>query len=200
MGIIAGKYRRRTLLTATGLITRPITDRVKETLFERLAEELHDSRVADIFAGTGTLGLEALSRGAASAVFVEQDRRACELLTKNVKALGVEDQTLCWRTDVTRCSFRPKGVEGLLPFDLLFCDPPYRMVPRLVVGSVLYKSIKRLARPSVSSNDALLVFRAPEHATFDFPEAWGREGHFDIAGMEIHLFRRHDTDSQGVVQ
>ena len=76
MRIIAGRFRRRNLLTRSGLVTRPITDRVKETLFERLGDAVIDARVLDVFAGTGTLGLEALSREAASVVFVEKDRQA----------------------------------------------------------------------------------------------------------------------------
>ena len=99
MRIIAGEFRRRKLLASPGLTTRPITDRVKETLFERIGEDLVDRKVADIFAGTGSLGLEALSRGAKSVVFIESDRRGHELLRQNVATLGVEDRTLCWRTD-----------------------------------------------------------------------------------------------------
>ena len=75
MRIVAGKFRRRKLFANPGLKTRPITDRVKESLFERLSGELEGKRIADVFAGTGTLGLEALSRGAKSVVFIESDRR-----------------------------------------------------------------------------------------------------------------------------
>ncbi len=86
--IIAGEFRHRRLLTNPGLITRPITDRAKEILFERIQDLLVDKRIADIFAGTGSLGLEALSRGAHSVVFLESDKRAFELLEQNVAALG----------------------------------------------------------------------------------------------------------------
>src|SRR6516165_10026496 len=76
MQIVAGKYRHRKLESSPGETTRPITARVKVALFDRLQPELQEARVADIFSGTGTIGLEALSRGAASIVFIESDREA----------------------------------------------------------------------------------------------------------------------------
>ena len=91
MRIVAGRLKRRKLRTNPGLVTRPITDRAKEMLFDRLGT-FDGERVADVFAGTGTIGLEALSRGASRVVFVEQDRLAHELLRENVAALGVEDR------------------------------------------------------------------------------------------------------------
>ena len=99
MRIIAGKYRRRKLHSNPGQTTRPITDFVKEVLFEWLGDTVKDKRVADIYSGTGSLGLEALSRGAASVVFIEQDRKAHELLKRNVESIGAEDTTLCWKTN-----------------------------------------------------------------------------------------------------
>ena len=131
MRIIAGEFRRRRLLANPGLTTRPITDRVKEILFERTQDLLVDRRIADIFSGTGSLGFEALSRGAQSVVFLESDGKAFELLKQNVAALGVEDRTLCWRTDALKSSFHPKGVDAFLPYDVVFFDPPYRMVAGL---------------------------------------------------------------------
>ena len=78
MRIIAGEFRRRRLLVNSGLTTRPMTDRIKEIFFERIQDRLAGRRIADVFAGTGPLGLEALSRGAKSAVFFESDRKAYE--------------------------------------------------------------------------------------------------------------------------
>ncbi len=193
MRIIAGKYRRRKLLTNTGLTTRPITDRVKEPLFERLTSRLEDARVADIFAGTGTLGLEALSRGARSVVFVEQDRKAVELLNRNVAAIGCEADCLCWRTDVFRSSFRPKNVPGFLPFDVIFFDPPYRMIESLQAGSPLYRSLERLARSTVSADNAMLCLRTPEGSEFVLPPAWVKERGLTMSNMDIHLCRLDRT-------
>ena len=186
MRIIAGRFRRRKLLTSPGTTTRPITDRVKETLFERIDASLQQARVADVFAGTGTIGLEALSRGAQSVVFIEQDRAAHELLQQNVATLGAGDQTICWRTDALRSSFRPQGGEACLPYDVVFFDPPYRMIERLRVGSPLYRSLQRLARPAVSSSGARLVLRTPERAHFELPDAWRIDWTLTMSNMDIH--------------
>ena len=190
MRIVSGKYRRRKLHTNPGLVTRPILDRVKEVLFEFLGRELAGKRFADVFAGTGTIGLEALSRGAAGVVFIENDRRAHQLLQKNVEMLGVEEQTLCWRADVLRCSFRPKGVDRFLPYDVVFFDPPYRMIPGLQTGSAFYKSLERLARESVTSPEALLLLRTPEQAEFQCPPVWQFDCKMEPSSMEIHWFRK----------
>jgi 16S rRNA (guanine966-N2)-methyltransferase len=194
MRLIAGTYRRRKLRTRPGLVTRPITDRVKETLFELLGDELDGRRIADVFAGTGTLGLEALSRGAASAVFIESDRRAQELLRENVGLLGAADVSLCWQTDVLRTSFRPKGVPQLIPYDIVFFDPPFRMIAGLRAGSPLFRSIERLGRPDVTSPGALLLLRTPAEAEFDMPALWQLERMLPFSGMEVHWFRKQPTE------
>lgn len=188
MRIIAGRFRRRKLLANPGLTTRPLTDLAKETLFEHLQEELVGKRVADIFAGTGTIGLEALSRGAASVVFIEKDRRAFELLKKNVAALGVEDETLCWNADVLRCSFRPKNVPHLVPLETIFFDPPYRMMEGLEAGSPLYLSLERLAREDVSAPAAQLIVRTPAGADFAMPPCWRKDRVFGLRSMEANLY------------
>ncbi len=194
--IIAGEFRRRKLLASPGLTTRPITDRVKETLFERIGDELVDRKVADIFSGTGSLGLEALSRGAKSVVFIESDRRAFELLQQNVAALGVEDRALCWRTDALRSSFHPKGVDPFLPFDAVFFDPPYRLAMELNPETPMYRALSRLARDTVTAPDALLYFRAPEETQLSLPNCWTLAKSLAISSMEIHLYRKGDGGQQ----
>lgn len=190
MRIVAGKFRRRKLFTNPGLQTRPITDRVKETLFEHLEDSLQGRKVADIFAGTGTIGLEALSRGASSVVFFETDRKALDLLRRNVEMLKVEEQTLCWRADVLRTSFRPKGVPHLVPFDVAFFDPPYKMIEDLIPESFLFKSLERLAREGVTSPEALLILRTPSESEFAIPETWQSVQRFEFATMDVHLYRK----------
>jgi 16S rRNA (guanine966-N2)-methyltransferase len=168
---------------------------VKESLFEYLEDELQGARVADIFAGTGTIGLESLSRGANSIVFFERDRKAVELLRKNVATLKVEDETLCWATDVMKTSFRPKNCDGMTPFDIAFFDPPYKMVQDIVPGKLLFKSLERLGREDVTSDDALLVFRTPSRAVFQLPEVWQFERTIDYSRMEVHWFRRQSSSA-----
>ena len=195
MRIIRGRFGRRKLLSNPGDTTRPITDKVKESLFEYLEDELQGARVADIFAGTGTIGLESLSRGANSIVFFERDRKAVELLRKNVATLKIEDETLCWATDVMKTSFRPKNCEGMTPFDIAFFDPPYRMVPDIVPGKLLYKSLERLGREDVTSENALLVFRTPSRAEFQLPDVWQLDRTLKYSRMEVHWFRKKSSQA-----
>src|SRR3954465_9465040 len=91
MRIIAGEFRGRRLLPPEGDVTRPITDRVKQSLFDILTPLLPDARVYDCFAGTGSMGLECLSRGAAHATFFEADRSAVQRLKKNISTMRVDD-------------------------------------------------------------------------------------------------------------
>jgi 16S rRNA (guanine966-N2)-methyltransferase len=190
MQIVAGKYRHRKLESNPGETTRPITARVKVALFDRLQPELQEARVADVFSGTGTIGLEALSRGAASVVFIESDREAVERLRRNVAALKAQDETMCWQTDASKCSFRPKGAERFLPFDVVFFDPPYLYASRLKSGTMLYRSLERLARDEVTSPQALLVFRCAAKTAFEIPAVWQPERRLDYSSMEVHLFRK----------
>lgn len=191
MRIIAGRLRRRTLLTNPGVITRPITDRVKESLFERLRDDLVEARVADIFCGTGTMGFEALSRGASRVTFIEKDFKAIELLRQNVAALKVTEESIIWPADVLRCSFKPKNAEGFTPFDLIFFDPPYKMVEAIRKGSPLFKSLERLATNAVSSPGALLLLRTPDHAEFELPSAWQGGPMLTMSNMTIHRLEKH---------
>ena len=125
MRIIGGKWRRRQVLARQGLLTRPITDRAKQSLFDRLtATDRLGRHVLDIFAGTGSLGLEALSRGAEHATFVESDRRCLDLLYRNLAALGCPDQATVIGADALSLGWVKRL--GPIPVHLAFCDPPYR--------------------------------------------------------------------------
>ena len=159
-------------------------------LFDHIRHRMPGSKVLDIYSGTGTLGFEALSRGAASAVFCEQDHRAHELLVKNVEMLKVADRTLCWRVDCLRCSFKAQG--GLwFPYDVVFFDPPYVMIEKdLHPGTPLYRSLDRLTRPELTSDEALLVVRTPNEAKFVMPLAWETTQVLTVASMDIHLLQK----------
>lgn len=196
MRIISGQYRRRKLKPNPGQTTRPITDRAKETLFCRIEQRLPGAKVADVFSGTGSLGLESLSRGAAAATFLERDRKAVELLRENISHVGVEDQTLVWPADILRCSFRPKKAEFAVPWSVVFFDPPYKMVKDLQAGSTFWKMVERLARSESVADNALLVFRTPKRAEFEFPDVWVREEPLIITSMAMHLF----TKPEGVTK
>ncbi len=193
MRIIAGRFKRRTLKTNPGLTTRPMTDRVKESLFERLGDVISEAAVADVFAGTGTLGLEALSRGAKHVTFIERDRKAVELLRENVAKLQVDAETLIWPADVMKCSFRPKGKAAPEPWDLVFFDPPYRFVRYIQPGDRLYAALERLARAQVTKANAILVFRTPARAEFLMPKPWTEQWCLSRAGMEIHVLGKQES-------
>src|SRR6185503_2588939 len=122
MRIIAGAWRGRPLDAPRGQATRPTSDRAREGLFSMLQSRLgsfEGLKVADLFAGTGALGLEALSRGAGHCTFVEKDRRALDILRRNIDRLGAGD-----RTDV-RAQAVEHAAAPAAPFDLIFMDPPY---------------------------------------------------------------------------
>ena len=192
MRIVSGKYRRRLLQTSPGETTRPITDRAKVALFDRIQPLLDTGpRVADVFSGTGTMGLEALSRGAKSVVFFEQDLTAYELLKQNVEMLGAKAETVCWRTDVFRTSFHPKGeaYKDFVPYDVIFFDPPYRMTPKIKQNSLLFAALERLGNPVLCAPEALLVLRCDEHANFELPPAWQPDEIHRVNRMMLHFHR-----------
>jgi 16S rRNA (guanine966-N2)-methyltransferase len=129
MRIIAGKYRGRKLLPPEGLVTRPITDRVKQSLFDILAPMLPEARVYDCFAGTGSMGLECLSREASAVSFFEADRSALVRLKKNIAAIGEERRGKVIAGDLFRWfASHPAIDDPRSAVDLIFLDPPYRFV------------------------------------------------------------------------
>lgn len=147
MRVIAGEAKGRTLVVAKGGGTRSATDRIRETLFAILAGRVEEARVLDLFAGAGTLGIEALSRGATHVTFVERAPEAIAAIRRNLAATGFEDRAEVVRSDVV-------GFLGGLaaPYDIVFCDPPFADVALL--GRVL--AHERL-RDAVA--DGLLVAR-----------------------------------------
>lgn len=121
MRIVAGRWRGRRLDVPPGRGVRPTLDRVREAWMSILQAHLPGARVLDLYAGSGALGLESLSRGAVSAVFVEKDPRTIEVLAKNIEVLGAEESSVVRRTDALRFA------ESLAPrtYDVAFADPPY---------------------------------------------------------------------------
>lgn len=125
MRIIAGKYKGRTLQTPKTQAIRPTSDRLRETLFNVLAhnhqDSLENARALDLFAGTGALGIEALSRGAAFCLFIDEGVEARGIIRGNVEALGLTGHTKIFKRDATKLG----AIGTLQPFELVFCDPPY---------------------------------------------------------------------------
>ena len=141
MRIIAGEKRSRKIEAPQGQDTRPTADRVKEALFSMLQRRLYDARVLDLYAGSGALSLEALSRGAKSAVFVDAGDAACKLIRENLKRTKMTEEGMVIRQNIETLDYGDRArflnmedmraishLEGQgAQFDLIFLDPPYRM-------------------------------------------------------------------------
>ena len=162
MRIIAGTHRGHRIAAPKGRDTRPTSDRVRENAFN-LIGPVDDAAVLDLFAGSGAMGLEALSRGAASATFVESDRDACRTINANLDKLKLNATVLC--QDVIRALSGERRA-----YDLVLCDPPYdyddtRLLPHLA----------RLV-----TEDGLLVY-----------ESAGREDPPEVPGLELRTSRKY---------
>ncbi len=160
--IVAGQFGGRTLRTPRGAGTRPTSERVREALFSRLEhlDVLGSARVLDLYAGSGALGLEAISRGAASAVLVESARPVARLARHNARDLGVYGQVQVIEAPVARFCATMTGGE---PYSLVFADPPYDL-DESALGGVL----SALTAPGVLAPGAVVVaeraVRSPEPA------------------------------------
>lgn len=120
MRVIAGEFRRRVLKSVRGLDVRPTPDRLREALFNILAPRIDGMVFGDLYAGTGAVGIEALSRGAARGIFIEQNKAAVAVIRENLKSLGLTDRAVLRQT-------RASAVVGSIEADIIFVDPPYSM-------------------------------------------------------------------------
>ena len=127
MRVIAGTYRSRILKSLKGLALRPTSDRLRETLFNVLAPNLAGSRFVDLFAGTGAIGIEAFSRGAAEVVFIENHAPAATLIRRNLESLGINSGVTVLAVDALRglAMLAARKSTGAPAFDHIFLDPPY---------------------------------------------------------------------------
>ena len=123
MRVIAGSRRHLILKTVPGMAVRPTQDRTKETLFNILQPQICDAVFLDLFSGSGAIGIEAVSRGAKEAVFIEKDRNAAACIRDNIKATHFEAETELLQMDILQGIAKLDGRE---PFDIVFMDPPYR--------------------------------------------------------------------------
>jgi len=158
MRVIAGKYRSRRLSSIRGVDLRPTSDRLRETLFNVLTagnpDALQSSSWLDLYAGTGAVGIEALSRGAAKVIFVEQSRAAAELISKNLSALEIKEGFRLLTVSSATAVERGKGT-----FNYVFLDPPYRMEDE-------YKAILKLLGRSRLVDSATVII-AEHSSKFD---------------------------------
>ena len=150
MRVIAGSRRSIPLATVSGPDVRPTTDRIKETLFNMLSAQIAGARFLDLFAGSGQIGIEALSRGAEAAVFVDSDRRSIRCIEANLQKTKLKEQAKVLARDVTAAIGILKREE---PFDIIFLDPPYQMPGQEAL-------LKRLAMEGILAEHGLLILEA----------------------------------------
>jgi 16S rRNA (guanine(966)-N(2))-methyltransferase RsmD len=160
MRIVAGEHRSRRLVVPPGRDVRPTSDRAREAVFASLGARVVDARVLDLFAGSGALGLEALSRGAASCRFVERDTQALGAIRENVEALGEHARATVERGDAMRVLRRAAAAGER--YDLILVDPPYADAERLAgdLGALL---------PQVLADDGRIVLETGADAAIPVP-------------------------------
>ncbi|MBM4434777.1 MAG: 16S rRNA (guanine(966)-N(2))-methyltransferase RsmD [Chloroflexi bacterium] len=185
MRVIAGELKGRRLVQPSAATTRAATDRVRESLFAMLDPVVVGSRVLDLFAGAGSLGIEALSRGAARATFVDKDRAAVAAIRRNVAALGLGGRATVVAADV----LRHLAAGGGGPYDLVFCDPPF------AAQELLSATLAHEGLPRALAAEALVVARVLRKHPPAVPAA-ARVEREKAIGEETLLFLRYDAASR----
>ncbi len=163
MRVIAGTARSLPLKTVPGMDTRPTTDRIKETLFNMLQLDIPGARFLDLFAGSGGIGIEALSRGAEEAVFVDQARAAVSCIQENLRFTRFTERARVMQSEVRSALAR---LEGEPPFQVIFMDPPYRCGLEQEVLDVL-------SRSGLADKHTLIVVEAAKETDFSWLEEMG---------------------------
>lgn len=182
MRVISGKARSVALKTPEGLQTRPTTDRVKEALFSIIHFEIPGAKVLDLFGGTGQLGIEAISRGAASAVFVDQSEKACQLIRENVKRTKFEEFADIICTDYL--SYLKNCREK---FNIIFLDPPYAEV-------FLENSLKIITEIDILQSGGIIVTERPmgKDLSCEFP-GYSRSKEYKYGKTLLTLYRKESV-------
>lgn len=177
MRVIAGTAKRIQLRTLEGLDTRPTTDRIKETLFNMISPYLYDCNFLDLFAGSGSIGIEALSRGAKEAVFVEKHAGSMECIRENLKNTRLSQKALTISSDALTALYR---LEGEKEFDYIFMDPPYH---QLLEKSVL----TYLAESSLLTEEGVIIVEASKETTFEYLSELG----FYLLKEKVYKTNKH---------
>ena len=181
MRIIAGTARSLPLKTIEGPDTRPTTDRIKETLFNMLQRDIPGSYFLDLFAGSGQIGLEALSRGASYAVFVENGKKAAACVEENIRFTKFDKESKLIASDVMTAL---RSMEGKYKFDLIFMDPPYRKEFEKEVLTYLKDS-------SLLKEDSAIIVEASLDTDFSY---------LDELGYEMLKCKKYKTNMHVFVQ
>lgn len=187
MRVISGSARGRTLKAVPGMGTRPTTDKVKEALFSMIGPYFDGGAVLDLFAGTGGLGIEALSRGMDKAVFVDLEYKSIEVVRSNLKAAGLEDKAEVYKNDAERALKALAKREAA--FDLVFLDPPYRLkhVDKLMATMDSLKLLKPEATIVVEYD-----------SSFEYPDSFGpfkevRKAKYGEAAVSVYNYEQQES-------
>ena len=164
MRVIAGTARRLRLVTPEGNDTRPTQDRIKETLFNMIQNQVPGAVFIDLFAGSGGIGIEALSRGAVRAVFVENNVNAYKCILENLKTTHFEQQATVLKQDVVLGLRSIKEKEA----DIIFIDPPYH-------GELYERTLSQLSEMSYVTPNTMIIVEADQSLDFSFAENYGFE-------------------------
>ena len=178
MRVISGSARGRKLREPEGQSIRPTTDMVKESIFNIIQFDIEGRRVLDLFAGTGQLGIEALSRGAVAAVFVDETGEAIKLVRDNIKTLSLEDRAVVTRSDAL--SFLEHGGR----FDIIFLDPPYET-------KLIEKALKAIIEFDILNENGIIICETKEDRQLpevSAPYLKGRE--YKYGKIKITLYTR----------
>ena len=159
MRVIGGKARSLPLKTVPGLNTRPTTDRIKETLFNMLSPYLPDASFLDLFSGSGGIGIEALSRGAKRAVFVDRDRACCAVILQNLNFTHLSENAEVLQADALNALSVLEGRKEA--FDVIFLDPPY-------ASALVQDVLTKLAYSALVKEDTLIIFEEEKAFSSDF--------------------------------
>ena len=177
MRIIAGSARSLPLKTVPGMEVRPTSDRIKETLFNILNPELPGCRFLDLFAGSGGIGIEALSRGAMEAVFVEKNPKAMQCVRDNLARTHLERKGMTMSTDVMTALYK---LEGEKQFDYIYMDPAYRQ-------ELERKVLSYLSGSGLLAEDGVIIVEAAKDTEFDYVEELG----FSVIKNKIYKTNKH---------
>lgn len=179
MRVITGTARGRKLGELKGMDTRPTTDQVKESMFNILQFDIEGRRVLDLFAGTGQLGIEALSRGAAACTFVDQRREAVNLIRSNLKLCGLSDRARVVQGESLGCLSMIRE-----RYHLIFLDPPYRT-------DLLENAIKKIAEIDILTENGIIICESPVEKVLpelDAPYRKGRE--YRYGKIKLTVYRK----------
>ena len=176
MRVIAGSKRRLNLKTIKGLETRPTTDRIKETLFNMISTDIYDANFLDLFAGSGQMGIEALSRGARFAWFIENNREAVKVINENLDFTDLQSQSKVIQGDFKSALNSLKGES----FHIIFADPPYK-------AGYEREILALIARNELLADDGYIIIEADLKTDFNFISELG----YDIIKEKLYKTNKH---------